>query len=216
MKDCIYSTCLVFICVLIFSCDKKEADLKYKNAGIVISLNNSVLLPTNEHPATNSASFFLDIDNDQISDIEFEAVRHSLGRESYQLLKIKLFNGFSLKTQKALKYSFLNITTIDSISTTSLPVDVPGFFALNDMITKDLQGVNDSILLAYNLNDSYAQFKWRNYIPYWLDKGDGYLCIYNDLDNILGWIKVNVANYDHLILKSFYYSIGKDSLKIEE
>ena len=207
--------------LFIYNCSTESVDdEKYNNVDIINSLYDTIISPTihEEDPATLKGIYDLDIDNDNIADVIFMVEKHSLGRDFHRKSSIETKNDYSIAFQNS--YEIITLTNDQAppgyVEVDSAIVIAPKNLSLKDTISKELLFTKEPITVAYYEHGMYQDYEWYHYLNDWVENGEGYIGLYNETESICCWLKINVIDYDNIMLKSFKYSIGEIPLVIKE
>lgn len=210
----IFNLLIVSLFLLFFSCNENDNHL-FGNAEREIRFNVTLKpLVSSNYGITSTSTFQFDIDNDNKKDIGFSVSNHSLGRESYSVTWINVHNGFSLFTQQGIMFKYSEANSIDQYSSENVNVEIPRIYYLGDLFSDTVSYVSDSIIIAYQHQERYTSYSWGSTISQWVGIGEKYLVFEHKVKKIKGWIKIEVLNYDEMLIKSVYYKIGEEALVV--
>jgi hypothetical protein len=210
-----FFTIATFCFILFAECEKKE-DESVK-PGIVYSLNDTLISPTfDQNVAFTTGRYDLDIDNDQVIDLCFLSMIYSIGRTVINDLSVMPRNNFEIAIQKAYSTTLVNYSVGGSYSNSyTREITIPAILSINDTISDYLTFSSDSIELACHDHNSFGGGTTEVTISQWIGKDDAYIGFRNKEKTTYGWVKIAVTDYDEAVLRSYLFTLNKESLVIQ-
>ena len=207
---------LVMTIGFLVSCQKDGIVSKqYQNANIINIIDTTIgfsSIPL----SFEIVNYDLDIDLDGVVDLSFNVSINPGYNDFIRTISIKTLNNYEFAFQKAHEIREGNFNDNNELIVDSVLVEIPKILETQDTISKFLSFESDLTKLAYKYSWKYNSYNGDNYISGFSDIGIKYIGIRNETSDIFCWIKIEVNGYKTIRIISFYYSIGKNFLVIEE
>lgn len=201
---------------LLASCNKKNNEPKqFENANTINVLDTTIEV-SSLLQSFESVSFQLDIDLDKVADLSFTVSIDPDYNDHIKSLTINTFNNFEFAVQNSYEIREGNFNENSEWIVDSVLVEIPMIFGNQSTVSNSLSFGTDNQKLAFYHSWKHNSYYGNNRISGFSNMGIKYIGIRNQTNDILGWIKIEVIDFNKIIIKSFYYSIGQNSLIINE
>ncbi|MFZ5941469.1 MAG: hypothetical protein ACOYXB_12930 [Bacteroidota bacterium] len=173
-------------------------------AGIIFSLNDTLVEPVTYTSTGRIGVYELKIDADSVPDIIFKVEEFQLGREYTKYCEVSPGDGYVLFIQNGTQHTFSEYEGPDTIfvNSSSKPVKIPRILGRNDTIPANSSFTALPLKLTYHEDNRFQLQSWTTTISNWISMDEKYIGLYNSENEILVWVKISVPGYNSLILHS--------------